>query len=150
MNDLDTNTLSECGSFLRKHHVRVTPQRLIVYATLHDSHQHSTVNDIFQKVKKSIPSISLATVYSILNSLKEVGLVRELTIEPERSVYDAGVHLHNHFLCKKCNKIFDIPPQSTSSELLVELDGHCIHNFEIYFYGHCKICSQKANEKKET
>jgi Fur family peroxide stress response transcriptional regulator len=138
---MEKNILSECGSFLRKNHIRVTPQRLAVYSVLHDSHQHLNVSQIYQKVKKTIPTISLATVYSILDNFREIGLVRELTIETERSVYDAGVHPHHHLLCKKCKKIFDISPHHIPPILPADINGHHIDSFEIYFYGNCKDCS---------
>ncbi len=54
---------------------------------------------------------SLATVYNVLNLFAEVGIVRGLTIEGAKTVFDTNTSDHSHFLFEDTGEIEDIPLQ---------------------------------------
>ena len=52
-------------------HMRMTSQREIILKELQDSHQHLTADELYERVKKIMPRISLATVYRNLETLSD-------------------------------------------------------------------------------
>ncbi len=46
-------------------------------------------------------SVSLATVYNVLNLLAQAGLVRGLTIEGTKTVFDTNISDHRHLFSKR-------------------------------------------------
>jgi Fur family transcriptional regulator, peroxide stress response regulator len=88
--------------------LRVTPQRFAVYANLLFRNDHPTVEQILADLNRDAPISSQATIYSSLQALRTVGLIREVLLEAGVSRYDAKVEPHHHFQCQQCGSIEDI------------------------------------------
>jgi Fur family transcriptional regulator, peroxide stress response regulator len=88
--------------------LRITPQRCAVYANLLHRTDHPTVEQLLRDLNQSFPISSQATVYSSLQALQNVGLVREVLLEEGVSRFDANVTPHHHFRCRSCGSIEDI------------------------------------------
>lgn len=127
---------------LRQKQMRATPQRLSVYEAFHGKGQHLSAEEIYQKTHQKIPGISLGTVYKILNDFKKKGLLTEIKIDFEKSLYERKEAAHHHFLCRCCGMIFDVmmPACRALNNGLVE--GHSIEEFQGYFYGTCRDCKK--------
>ena len=54
--------------------LRMTHQREIILQELQTSREHLTADELYDRVKKRLPRISLATVYRNLEILTQVGL----------------------------------------------------------------------------
>ncbi|MHB0970970.1 MAG: Fur family transcriptional regulator [Thermoanaerobaculia bacterium] len=91
----------------REEGLNVTPQRIAVYKALVKSAEHPTPEMLFRKVKRAMPSLSLATIYKSLAALEELGLVQAVEIDSESRRYDANMHRHHHLVCTKCRKVTD-------------------------------------------
>ena len=89
--------------------LRVTPQRYSVYASLLHRQDHPTAEQILKDLNVDGPRSSQATVYSALQALQEVGLVRDILLESGVCRYDANIAPHHHFRCQTCGAIVDIP-----------------------------------------
>ena len=62
-------TLAELRQALEKAGRRFTKQRAAVFRYLHAVESHPTAEQVFAAVRRSLPHISLATVYKALDSL---------------------------------------------------------------------------------
>ncbi|MGK7957078.1 MAG: Fur family transcriptional regulator, partial [Crocosphaera sp.] len=102
-------------NILKSKKLRVTPQRFAVYANLLGRTDHPTADQILGDLNKNAPTSSQATVYSALQALRRVGLVREVLLEPGVCRYDANVEPHHHFRCRCCSVIEDIPWETFES-----------------------------------
>lgn len=126
---------------LKEKGLRVTPQRYAVYANLLSRTDHPTVEHLLQDLNQNFPISSQATVYSSLQALREVGLVREVLLEEGVSRYDANVEPHHHFRCRHCGGIEDIPwncfQELNLSNLRPGLDAH---TYEVTVSGLCDRC----------
>ena len=118
---------------------RITSQKKVILDYLKSTKTHPSAEEIFKKVRKKLPRISLGTVYRILKNLKEKGEVLE--IPAEVSHYDANTFPHVHFFCQKCKKIFDVA-QKCAILKHKKLKVGKIKNYQIYFYGICKKCKK--------
>ena len=58
-------------SLLKQSGLKVTPQRLSVLRIL-DRHTHPTIDELYDEILKENPSVSLATVYKNLNTLRHL------------------------------------------------------------------------------
>jgi Fur family peroxide stress response transcriptional regulator len=130
-------------NILKEKDIKITPQRIGVLKILKEDTIHFTVEDIYEKSKKAFPSISLATVYSILELFKEKMLVQEIRIDFNRSRFESRLDKHHHFLCSQCGGIFDIDIPECPTLERGKVGGHAIESHHGYFYGVCKNCIKR-------
>ncbi len=128
---------------LKEKNIKITPQRIGVYTILQEYSAHRTVEDIYEKIKRMFPSISLATVYSILELFKDKMLVQEIRIDFNKSRFETRGDKHHHFLCKKCGEVFDIDIPLCPTLSRCKVKGNSIEKHHGYFYGVCKNCSRR-------
>lgn len=127
---------------LKNKGIRVTPQRMAVFQVLADSDCHMSVDAVYEKVKETIPNISLATVYSILEFFRDKSMLTEIKIDFEKSFYEFRTDSHHHFMCTECKKIMDVDIPFCKTICAKSVDGHKITDFQGYFYGICKDCQK--------
>ncbi len=99
--------------------LRLTRQRQEVYRTLMKKRDHPTASELFVRVKETLPTISLATVYNCLEALVDHKLVRQVNFEREPSRFCPNLVEHGHFLNEQTGVIHDI----------VLKDGVCLEDF---------------------
>ncbi|VAW67466.1 hypothetical protein MNBD_GAMMA09-1554 [hydrothermal vent metagenome] len=121
---------------------RLTPQRLSILEFLEDNTDHPTAEDIFNGIKKTHPTISLATVYNTVQALNDIGELTELTIDSERKHYDPDTSVHHHIVCTTCKKIADVFVDYSASLRLPEeiLSGFRVTGNHVDFSGICTGC----------
>ena len=117
-------------------------QRELVLNALKENVVHPTAEFIYNILKPKNPSISLATVYRNLNKLADAGEIKKIEGLNDSDHFDHNTHEHYHFICVKCNKVYDIPkvvaPNACS---VVENDlGFTVLEHEITFRGICPEC----------
>ena len=134
--------MEKLASILKAKKLKVTPQRLAIYKVLYDTNSHPTAEDIYNALRKTHPTMSLATVYKTLDALKKSDLATELNIGDDSSRYDATVKSHPHMICYECGKVMDLHT-STLSEFKAKIQEETdfdILSEKVYFYGTCKEC----------
>lgn len=131
---------------LKKNNLKVTPQRLNIYNYLFNNRIHPSAEMIYNDIKEDNPTISLATVYKTLKSLRDANLINEINIGEDSFRYDAQIEPHSHMICKKCNKIIDYYFDENHLNLLKKSisneNDFEIHSEQVYFYGICKDCKE--------
>ena len=122
---------------LSQNGLRSTKQRSSVYSVILAKTDHPTADDILTRVRKNLPTISLATVYNCLETLVDCGLVRQVNFNRAPSRFCPNLRPHAHFKCKQSGDIFDIALVTKSIESLhaVLPEGFCAENFELSFVG---------------
>lgn len=132
-------TLEELTNELKKNNIRLTHQRLKVLEFLSNSRQHPTVEQIYNALKKEVPSLSKTTIYNTLKYLSDLNLIKVLTIDDNEAHFDAVTDGHGHFKCTSCGEIFDfdIDLDSCTTE---NLDDYKINEKAVYFKGTCPGC----------
>ncbi|MGE4214758.1 MAG: Fur family transcriptional regulator [Anaerotignaceae bacterium] len=127
---------------LREKGLKVTPQRIAIYAMLSGTKSHPSAEEIYKALMPTNPTISLATVYKTLDSFKTTGLVQELSVGNGRSNYDANVLPHPHIVCTNCGKIYDFEIQGLSSlrNQVADQTDFLVEGEQLTFYGICPAC----------
>jgi Fur family transcriptional regulator, iron response regulator len=87
-------------SRLRAAGLRPTKQRMALAKLLFDraTTRHITAEQLFGEANAAGVSVSLATIYNALHQFTEVGLLREVVIEPSRVHFDSNTTRHHHIL----------------------------------------------------
>ena len=96
-------------SSLRDKGYKLTPQRREIIRLLSRDVSHPGAMDILRRVRKTVPGISMSTVYYTLDMLKKEGLIRELEYYDTDNRYDINVSDHINLVCTRCRKITDFP-----------------------------------------
>ena len=128
---------------LRDNGHKITPQRLDIVKILAKSVGHPSVEDIYDKIKKNFPTMSLATVYRNIVLIKLLGEVLELGFPDGSNRYDGNKPVpHPHAICIKCKKIVD-PDLDSLDEMKKEValeTNFKILNHRLDFFGICSDC----------
>jgi Fur family peroxide stress response transcriptional regulator len=120
--------------------LKLTPQRLAILAYLEGNKDHPSAEDIYKVVSRKFPTMSLATVYNTLQTLKQQGLIRELTMDPYKMRFDPQPTPHHHLICIDCQKIVDIHTKLKINLPETEGEEFEIIGNHIEFYGRCLNC----------
>ncbi|MDI6729153.1 MAG: Fur family transcriptional regulator [Thermodesulfovibrionales bacterium] len=124
--------------------LKLTPQRLAILNYLDGNKEHPSAEDIYRAVLKRFPTMSFATVYNTLETLRQRGGLLELTIDPDKKRFDPNTEHHHHLICVKCKRIVDIHGDYKLPIPNGERAGFEIIGNHIEFYGICPKC-KKAN-----
>lgn len=126
---------------LKEKGLRVTPQRFAVYASLLNRFDHPTAEEVLSDLNQDAPKSSQSTVYSSLQALCEVGLVREVLLEEGVCRYDANVAPHHHFRCRCCGAIKDIAWEDLQGIKLDKVRSRFrVESYEVTLHGSCENC----------
>ena len=78
--------------------MRNTHQRDAILAYLRSERAHRSASEVYDAVRKEIPSISLGTVYRNLGQLVELGKIITVETQDKFVYYDGYVLPHTHFI----------------------------------------------------
>jgi len=121
---------------------RLTPQRRLVYDTLAATQSHPDAEQLITMVRHHDSSISVATVYNTLRLLTDAGWVQELRGLGPKTRYDANTADHDHFTCRVCGVVDDIPAQHEGPYALRgdHLDRYRVDEVRVHALGICEAC----------
>lgn len=127
--------------------LRLTSQRRYVYNELMNGFNHPTATEVFIRVQKKTPSISLATVYNCLETMVQHGLVKQVHFDREPTRFCLNLKEHGHFICTECEHVYDIELQDVDYFLNKLPSGVIVTQQDINLRGLCADCSGKKNKK---
>src|SRR5437867_4944344 len=89
----------------------MTPQRRVIAQVLEGEHVHLTAEEVFERARRLLPEISLATVYNTLNDLAAKGEVQQVAAGRGSTRYDPNTERrHHHLVCLRCGELHDVFP----------------------------------------
>ncbi len=106
---------------------------------------HPTPEEVYARVKKRIPAISLATVYKNIHLFVERGVLKQLSMHHGSLRVERNNHHHHHLVCSHCKVITDIDEKELG--MLPALHhlpgGFQVERYSMDVIGLCAAC-QKA------
>jgi Fe2+ or Zn2+ uptake regulation protein len=130
---------------------RNTLQRRLVYEAVAGTHLHPTAEWVYARVRREMPRVSLGTVYRNLQLLVAEGRLRSWA-RGRTTRYDADLDPHDHFSCRRCGLLVDLPraPRAYPEERRLRSRGHEIEERILEFVGICRDCrhGRKTGGKK--
>ena len=117
INNIKTyNPLSNYNKAIKKlgdNGIRPTKQRMVLAKLLFEKgKRHISAEALFDEVKKEDRKVSLATVYNTLKQFTRLGLIREIVVDQNKSLYCTNNESHYHLYIEDEGKMLDIPTQN--------------------------------------
>ncbi len=136
---------------LRSRGLRVTRPRLAVLEILATSRGHFDVEEIAEKVRGRLDSVSTQAVYDVLSALSRAGLARRIEPAGSPARFEGRVgDNHHHVVCRGCGEIADVDCAVGDAPCLDSADGHGfqIDEAEVTFWGLCPDCQARRREDR--
>lgn len=134
---MKTKQISE---YLNKFQIKSSIQRIAIMDYLMTHHTHPTVDEIYNSLSDTIPTLSKTTIYNTLKLFYDCGAVLMLGIDEKNLRFDGNIEPHAHFRCKSCNRIFDIMNIKYNVDISSDFE---ICETQIYYVGYCNECKKK-------
>ena len=120
---------------LRSVGLRPTRQRLDICEVLFDRKEtfHFTIDDLRKILKTKLNcKVSIATVYNTINSFKQKGYIKEISLNSEKTYFDTNVTNHHHFYNETTNELIDFHDSDVEQlKLIKNLPGKKIKSIEV-------------------
>jgi Fur family transcriptional regulator, stress-responsive regulator len=131
------------ASQLRERGMRVTPQRIVIHRELCGHSQHMTAEQVLARVSDVLPGTSLPTVYSTLELLETLGLVRRVGTGNGALVFDSRVEPHAHTVCRRCGAMADLEGTAAPEDALARAGatGFVPDHAQLVVWGLCPACA---------
>ncbi|MCR5185152.1 MAG: transcriptional repressor [Bacilli bacterium] len=126
----------------------ITKNKIQVINILKDnSYQHLTIEQIDNLLNKQVP---IATLYRIIDSLVNEGIVRKYSLDNNtpacfQYIDDNNHHEHFHLVCTKCGKLFHLECHEVNHLLshIKDEHGFDVDISKVNLYGICKECQKE-------
>jgi Fur family peroxide stress response transcriptional regulator len=127
------------------HGLTATHQRQVLYEVMQTMPGHPSPEEVYARVKKRIPAISLATVYKNIHLFIESGVLKEVSLHHGSLRVEMNSHVHHHMVCSHCKSITDIEEKDLgiSPKRQSLPGGFRVERYAIDVIGICVAC-QKA------
>lgn len=103
----------------------MSKQQELVLKIVEHCDGHISAEEVFDKARKDMPSISFGTVYRNLGKLCDEGIIREVPVTKGAARYERMQMAHGHLVCIKCQSICDFPIVNIN-ELEEKLNTHIL------------------------
>jgi len=124
---------------------KATPQRIAICRFALRTRDHPNAQRIYSEVRALFPTISLATVYKTLQTLSELGLVRELDFPNGQARFDSYMKPHMNLVCTQCGRIQDVNDRAAGQivERVASAAKFTATGQRLDVYGICQKCHKK-------
>ncbi|MRG91548.1 transcriptional repressor [Polyangium spumosum] len=128
--------------------LKLTPQRLAIARELAGDPTHPTAQELFERLRPAMPTMSFATVYNTLDALAAAGLCVSLSLAPGAARFDANMTPHNHAVCDRCGLVRDVPTgadgepaRDLAPSVNAAAPGFSVRAVEQIYRGLCEACA---------
>jgi Fe2+ or Zn2+ uptake regulation protein len=118
----------------------------VIHRLLRERNRHVSADELLGAVEERLPNVSLPTVYSTLELLRDLGLVRRVGSVAGRVLYDSRLDDHHHAVCSRCGRIEDIDAPLDAAPALAAAGkaGFADARAGLVLTGLCRDCSRRG------
>lgn len=136
-------------TILEEKDLKKTGHRLLVLNILKNSEKFLSADAIFMTMKEEDESISLSTVYRILETFTTKGIVSAVNVEFSKKVlYELAHDTHGHrLICTNCHKVVyveECPVHNFEDTISKRYDFNILRH-KLDFYGLCSECKAQIS-----
>ncbi|PLX70953.1 MAG: transcriptional repressor [Denitrovibrio sp.] len=133
--------IENLDNILRQKGLRATAQRLMICDEINKA-GHIEIDNLYENLKKQIPSLSLATIYKNMHSLVKKEIISEVNIKGRKTIYEMTTESHIHYICTECGVIEDIAFDTMALvDKISELSEKNITDCKLTTFGLCTNCA---------
>ena len=138
--------VKELEQVCRSRGLPLTIQRRAVFETILERDDHPSADQILEQIKERVPDISRTTVYRILDTFVELGLITKICHPRSVARFEPRIHQHHHLICMHCEQIIDLEEDRLNGIAYPDVRRHDfqITDYHIHFRGICSGCRSRA------
>ena len=129
---------------LEEHGIQPSSQRVAVARYVLATDEHPSADQVFARVKDSLPVLSRATVYNTLHLFVHKGLLRQHILAEGRVVFDPKIEDHHHFVDDDTGAIHDVPGEALKVKNVDALEGLDVREYQVVLRGKAKKRPKKS------
>ena len=118
-------------------------RRVLAKILFKKGNRHISAEDLYDEVKQEDRKISMATIYNTLKQFTILGLIREIVVDKNKSLYDTNNEPHYHLYIEDEGKVHDIPTNNINLDLPSVPACLNLHNIDVIV----RVRSVKDNKK---
>jgi Fe2+ or Zn2+ uptake regulation protein len=139
--------VAEMLACVRASGLKLTPQRMAIVRELAADPTHPTAQELFDRLRPGLPTMSFATVYNTLDALAAADLCAALSLAPGPARFDPNMKAHHHAVCDRCGLVRDVPSgdrgeAGESTAAAPQPPGFAIRVVEHIYRGLCAECAR--------
>ena len=118
--------------------VRLTEQRKIIAKVMSESHDHPDVDELYNRVSKFDPKISIATVYRTVKLFEEAGILAKHDFKGGKARYEElSESHHDHLIDVKTGEILEVVDEEIEKlqKKVAEKYGYELVDHKLELYG---------------
>jgi Fur family iron response transcriptional regulator len=135
----------DAADHLRNVGIQPSAQRVAIAKYVLETQDHPTADQVWAKVRRNFPMISRATVYNTLNLFVKKRLLRQLVLNDGKTVFDANVGRHHHFIDDETGRIYDLPWDAVKVSKLDSPSGFEVREYQVIVRGRAKNREQRTD-----
>ena len=128
---------------LAENNLKVTPQRVAVLEVIIGLENHPAAENIVDYIRLNFPHVPIGTVYKILDTFVEKGIIKKVKTDGDIMRYDAVTEKHHHLYCADSERIEDFYDDELN-KILTEyfrkkrIPGFTIEDIKVHIMGKFK------------
>lgn len=132
----------------READLKLTHQRLEIFRELAVATDHPTAETLYKRLTKTLPTLSLDTVYRTLATFEEYNLVSRVQTTESHARFEAEGG-HHHAICSRCGKITDFDWSDFEKSQLPEQIAQWgkVRNKQVTLHGTCAQCARTTSDR---
>lgn len=123
--------------------MRYSSRREAILNVMRSTKSHPDAEWVYERVRETIPNISLGTVYRNLREMSDAGVLARVETENCGMRFDADTSAHGHFVCRSCGEVSDVFDLD-GGEAQLSRRGYTVERVKTVAYGICPHCAAKA------
>jgi Fur family ferric uptake transcriptional regulator len=124
---------------------RLTKQRELILDAVCEGNGHTTLGEIYARVRSVDRSVDRSTIYRALKLFVDLGLVVSADMGTGEMLYEiTKIHQHHHLICRQCGK-----EQEIGHDAMQSMFGQVqkLHQFQVdtdhlVLFGLCADCQK--------
>ena len=118
--------------------VKLTDQRKVIAQVMSESSDHPDVDELYNRVSKIDPKISIATVYRTVKLFEEAGILAKHDFKGGKARYEAMIESHHdHLIDVKTGEIIEFVDEDIEKlqKKVAEKYGYTLVDHKLELYG---------------
>ena len=118
--------------------VKLTDQRRVIAQVMSESSDHPDVDELYNRVSKIDPKISIATVYRTVKLFEEAGILTKHDFKGGKARYEAMIESHHdHLIDIKTGEIIEFVDDEINhlQQKIAEKYGYTLIDHKLELYG---------------
>ncbi|MEP0368468.1 MAG: transcriptional repressor [Cyclobacteriaceae bacterium] len=128
---MNTNSYQHTKELISEAGLKATHSRIAVLHNLMVMGDHPTAEQVHSNIKEQNPSISLGSVYRILEKLVEANLAYQVATKSGLKRYDAKLDPHSHIYAVNTDEIQDYDDEELNDLIKEYFKQKQVRNFRI-------------------